>query len=280
MASPLVSVIIPTYNRPQQAVGAVESFLRQTYRRIEVIVVNDGGTPEVGPAVNALADPRLRFFSKQNGGLASARNYGLRQAQGEYVTFCDDDDDVYPQRLELHLAHMAATGATVSFCNAHVVTADRARPFFRQPPVPSFAGLFYRTNPPPNTFLVLRAAIERVGGFDERLRVCEDLDLWLRLLPQHRFDYLHQPLVRYVRHPGAMSNDLQTMSREISRLTENYVRAHAVELPPEFLQKFRRLMLLRQGKRQLRERDLFGGLTTAYEWIATAWSRPRTPSAS
>ncbi|MDO8559770.1 MAG: glycosyltransferase [bacterium] len=280
MANPLISIIIPTYNRPQQAVAAVQSFLRQTYQRFEVIVVNDGGTQEVGPAVSALDDPRIRFVSKLNGGLASARNYGLRLAQGEFVTFCDDDDDVYPQRLELHLAHVEAAGAAISFCNAHIVTGRRTRLFFGHAPQPSFTGLFCRRNPPVHAFLVARECIERAGGFNERLRVCEDYDLWLRLLPRYRFDYFHLPLVRYVRHPGAMSNDLPTMSREICRLAENYVRVHTAELPPEFLQKFRRLMLLRQGKRQLREHDFLGSLMTAYEWLTAAWSRPRTPNAS
>lgn len=257
MAEPLVSVIIPTYNRPQAVEHAIRSFMAQTYPHFEIIVINDGGT-DVTAAVSAVADRRVRCLNKPHGGLASARNWGLREAHGEYVTFCDDDDDVLPERLEHHLAHLAATGVAVSFCNAYVVTDRQTRLFFQHPPEPSFPGLFYRRNPPVHAFLAARECLRSVGGFNETLRVCEDYDLWLRLLPSERFGYLDEPLVRYNRHPQAMSQDRQLMSQVTGRIATAYFQRHRSELTQPFRKKFARLMTLRQVRRQLRSGNLTG----------------------
>lgn len=268
MLHPLVSVIIPTYNRPHHLVAAVRSFLLQTYQNFEIIVVNDGGTEEAARAISLLPDSRIRYITKPNGGLASARNLGLRHARGKMITFCDDDDDVLPDRLECHITHYEKTGAIVSFCNAYLVTAHRTRQFFHDPPTPTFSGLFYRLNPPVHAFLLNRECIARAGGFDERLSHCHDYDLWLRLLSCYPFTYLHKPLIRYHKHHGSMSQNRVRMSQTICSLAERYVQEHTAELSPEFHRQFRRLMLVRQAKRQLRVGDLHGLGTTVMQFLS------------
>jgi len=89
---PKVSVIIPAYNQSQLVSEAIESVLRQTHRDVEILVVNDGSTDDTEEAVKQIKDGRVRYFYKENGGGASARNYALDRASGEFAAFLDHDD--------------------------------------------------------------------------------------------------------------------------------------------------------------------------------------------
>lgn len=102
--SPVISVIIPTYNRAQYLPDAVDSVLRQTFQDFEVIVVDDGSTDETAEVMKQYAsDQRVHYFQKENGGCASARNFGLDKAQGEYVEHLDSDDTLLDNDLELKI---------------------------------------------------------------------------------------------------------------------------------------------------------------------------------
>jgi len=97
---PLVTIIVTTYNRPGTVLKAVNSVLRQHYRNIECLVVNDGGA-DISDRLITIKDDRLRYVTKPNGGLSSARNYGLRQAHGELIGFLDDDDWLLPDHVRV-----------------------------------------------------------------------------------------------------------------------------------------------------------------------------------
>lgn len=98
---PKVSVIIPTYNRADVITGTIQSVLGQTIRDLEVIVVNDGSPDTTQQVVEAIDDPRVRYFRKDNGGPADARNFGLAKAGGEFIAFLDHDDYWAPAFLEV-----------------------------------------------------------------------------------------------------------------------------------------------------------------------------------
>src|SRR5579862_254532 len=102
---PLVSVVIPTYNRSQQTIAAIESVLAQTYPYFETIVVDDGSTDGSGEVIQRFISQRanghqMRFLSQPNQGQSSARNTGIAKAQGEYIAFLDSDDVWIPEKLE------------------------------------------------------------------------------------------------------------------------------------------------------------------------------------
>jgi glycosyltransferase involved in cell wall biosynthesis len=109
MTSPLVSVVIPTFNRGYCLGRAIESVLGQTHGRIEVIVVDDGGTDDTAQVVEAYRrrDDRVRYVRRANAGPAAARNTGIRRARGEFVVFLDSDDAFEPWLIELELACLA-----------------------------------------------------------------------------------------------------------------------------------------------------------------------------
>lgn len=101
----LVSVVIPTYNRAGLVPAAIRSVLAQTYEKFEIVVVDDGSTDETEAVIRREFgdDPRVRYFRKENGGVSSARNFGLRQNRGEFVAFLDSDDVWLPGKLELQV---------------------------------------------------------------------------------------------------------------------------------------------------------------------------------
>lgn len=113
---PLVSVIVPVYNVESYLKECLSSLLAQTYRNIEIVLVDDGSTDGSGGLCDRLADvdPRIRVFHKANGGLSDARNYGLRQAFGEWISFVDSDDWVSPVFIEALLCAASETGCEIS----------------------------------------------------------------------------------------------------------------------------------------------------------------------
>lgn len=99
MNPPFFSVIVPMYNKETAIQTSIRSILSQTYKNFEVIVVDDGSTDHSVDTIKQFSDERLKFYSKSNGGPSSARNYGIKKAQGDWITFLDADDILYPDAL-------------------------------------------------------------------------------------------------------------------------------------------------------------------------------------
>lgn len=120
--SELVSAVIPTRNRSELVVKAVQSALHQTHPRIEVIVVIDGSDPQTESALAKIHDPRIRIFLlAANVGGAEARNIGVRAARGEWIAFLDDDDEWLPQKVSLQLAAAYAREAAFPVISSHLI---------------------------------------------------------------------------------------------------------------------------------------------------------------
>jgi len=113
--NPLVSAIIPTYNRAHVICDAVESILAQTYREIEVIVVDDGSKDDTLPRLKQYGD-RIRVVSQANAGPAAARNRGIAVAQGELIAFLDSDDLWLSTKIERQVALLQRAGESVPCC--------------------------------------------------------------------------------------------------------------------------------------------------------------------
>lgn len=115
---PLVSVVIPMYNVGEYAVACLRSVIGQDYANLEIIVVNDGSTDQtLRLCTKELArEPRAAIYSKDNGGLSSARNYGLERAKGKYVTFVDGDDVLAPQAVKTLVRIAERESAPLSIC--------------------------------------------------------------------------------------------------------------------------------------------------------------------
>ena len=117
---PEVSVILPVYNVGEYLDICMESLERQTFRDFEALLINDGSTDDSADRCRAWAekDSRIRFFDKDNEGVAPTRNLGVRLARGEYLAFVDPDDWLDPTYLEKLHARLEETGADVASCES------------------------------------------------------------------------------------------------------------------------------------------------------------------
>ena len=186
-SDPLVTVVIPTWNRKALVREAVDSVRGQTYRHWELIVVDDGSRDGTGEALSALAEPRLRILTlEHSGNYARGRNIGARSGSGDLVAFLDSDDLWLPHKLEIQVEAMRRSGTRWCFANYTHIDADRRPIPERAPAFQGGTGAFLRaileerTAAFVGTLLIERGLFEDVGGFDEELFYA-DVDLALRL---------------------------------------------------------------------------------------------------
>mgnify|MGYP005837720585 CR=1 FL=1 len=195
---PLVSVVIPTYNRAQFLREAIESVLAQTFTGWELIVVDNGSTDGTA-TLCASYGPKLTYLLEQRQGPAAARNRGIAAARGEFVAFLDDDDIWLPEKLARQLELMEQfPAAGVVGCGQRCMDLS-GRVFYTEPGKPRYelAELKLRCGPVGTTSgaLVRKACLEELGGFDEGLRFNEDWDLWLRIVRRYELRGVVEPLV-------------------------------------------------------------------------------------
>jgi len=198
-----LSVIVPAYNREQVVRETVDSVLGQTERDLEVIVVDDGSTDSTGEVVKGIGDERVRYFRKENGGAASARNLGLSKAGGEYVAFLDSDD-VWPEDYaEVMLRHLEGEGDFGAAYSPMTVVYPGGEKIRSYKQLEGNSGwltvdLFKRGFVWPSA-AVFRSSVWKDFYFDEFLRKSyEDGDAFLRLSMRTQFLFVPdvQPLYR------------------------------------------------------------------------------------
>ena len=207
----LVTVIIPAHNQARFLGPAIESVLGQTYAHLELIVVNDGSTDETREVILTFADPRLRYVEQENQGLPAARNAGLRGAWGRFVSFLDADDLFLPAKLADLLAVLTAD-PEVDLAAGQALPIDeqgrRVGHVFDRPLPADPADLLFGNPLHVGSVLLRRAALDRVGAFDVRLRSYEDWDLWLRLARAGcRMRWIDRPVSLYRFHTHQMTRD-------------------------------------------------------------------------
>jgi len=208
-ASPLVSVIIPTYNRAGIICETIDNVFQQTYTNIEVIVIDDGSKDDTLARLRSYGN-RIRVISQANAGPAAARNRGIEVSSGDIITFQDSDDLWKPSKLERQVRMLAAVDSSVPccLCNADFGTIDGKQwtSFdISQINTEYSEGLWINVTEVLATRFVLfnqtvairRKAIEKVGIFDETLKYLEDYDLPLRLAAEGPWAYIQEPLVIY-----------------------------------------------------------------------------------
>lgn len=131
--TPLVSVVIPLYNRADTITSAIESVLGQSYQDFEILVIDDGSTDEPHLAIDAIGDERIRLIRQDNAGACSARNRGIEAARGEYVAFLDSDDSFFPWHLSDSVAMLESLGGNSVVYGQVVVDRGNGREFLKPP---------------------------------------------------------------------------------------------------------------------------------------------------
>ncbi|MBP2002143.1 glycosyltransferase involved in cell wall biosynthesis [Paenibacillus shirakamiensis] len=198
---PKVSVIIPFYNC-KYVNQAIESVLQQTYPHVEIIVVDDGSTSN-----QELIEPykhRIRYLYKPNGGTASALNYGIAHATGQYFAWLSSDDRFLPNKLEQQLGFMYKKGAAASFTAYYYIDDTGSRTgevhnIFKTRQ--EFYEVLLKGCPINGCSVMLHMNVfKQVGVFDEERLYTHDYDLWVRVLEIYTFEYLDELLLEYRVH--------------------------------------------------------------------------------
>jgi glycosyltransferase involved in cell wall biosynthesis len=195
----LVSVIIPTFNRCGLVREAVASACVQRGTEFEVVIVDDGSTDDTAAALENEFGARVRILRTENRGVAAARNLGVAASRGELIAFLDSDDLWLPGKLAAQTAFFAAR-PEAEICQTEEIwirNGVRVNPcaHHRKPSGDIFEPSLRRCLVSPSAVMLRRELFERVGGFDERLLVCEDYDLWLRIARDTPVWLIDRPLV-------------------------------------------------------------------------------------
>lgn len=224
-----VSAVIPTFNRCDLTSRAVTSVLNQTRSPDEILIIDDGssdGTKKKLP--NQF--PEARFISQEHRGVSAARNRGVREARGDWVAFLDSDDEWQPRKLETQLKSLEET-PSYQVCHTNEIWIRRGRRVNPMKKHEKRGGHIFRYCLPlcvisPSSVILHKSVLERVGGFDESLPVCEDYDLWLRITPLYPVLYLAETLVmKYGGHQDQLSRSLWGMDRFRIAALEKVIRS-------------------------------------------------------
>jgi len=206
---PLVSVIVPTYNRPLSLEKTLISILNQTFSDIEIIVVNDAGE-DVSNVIRILDDDRISYIeNEKNKGLAGTRNVGILKARGKYVSFLDDDDLFYPTHIEILVnemedkPQMAGVYSDVNMCYMRddgvilqeqvIYSLDWKKNYFYGV---NFLNVL--------SYMLKKEVIIDIGLFDESLRALEDYDMLIRLSKKYYLKHVPVITCKYIRQNKTM----------------------------------------------------------------------------
>lgn len=255
--SELISIITPVYNVEKFIVETVESVLKQTYSNWELLLVDDGSTDKSTEICKqyALKYKRIKYFYKQNGGQASARNLGIKEAKGEYITFLDSDDLYFEDKLENHFLNLQNHEADFYYGAGLMLFENRPNNkiesykwfYGENTGVDFFKILYHSCSVNINTVFVKKKIFDSVGLFDEstELRGTEDWDLWLRIaLSVNKVYGASEPKVYYRIHDNGIH--LQKANMKIGKWKiyeklENQKIIHPLVRKREYRYVFREL---------------------------------------
>lgn len=211
MSQPLISVIIPTYNRADTLAEAICSVLSQTYDNIELIIVDDGSTDGTDEVLEQFSGQVISRRTKNNSGACAARNLGLKISTAEYVAFLDSDDLWLPNKLEEQFTALVSlppeycgvySGYTRSRMNDR---QGRGRDVIPEHEVTASQILGRNTIGGMSCALLRKSAVMQVGAFDESLPASQDWDLWIRLCDQFRMMPISMVHLTYREHSSQIS---------------------------------------------------------------------------
>ncbi|MEA1919859.1 MAG: glycosyltransferase family A protein [Campylobacterota bacterium] len=197
-----ISVIIPAYNRVGTIARAIESVLAQTYKPREIIVVDDGSSDATSEVVKMYDEVSL--LRQKNMGVSAARNNGVMMAESEWIAFLDSDDTWQSDKLQKQLAfHKQNLTCKVSYTDETWIRNDhhvKIPKKFQK----GWGDLYERSLEQciiaPSSVMIEKKLYDRMEGFDETLEVCEDYDLWLRIMKHESFGLLNEALIN--KHGG------------------------------------------------------------------------------
>lgn len=204
---PKVSIIIPVYNGSNYLREAIDSALAQTYKNIEIIVINDGSSDEGRTeAIAKSYGDKIRYIYKKNGGVSTALNVGILAAEGEYISWLSHDDVYMPNKLEVQINYLRNEKNPIIlysdyyFINSESGISGRCR--VSNAPPEKFLYMLITSYPINGcTTLIPKACFDIVGLFNEKLKTTQDYEMWFRLARKYKFKHIRDTLIKSRLHP-------------------------------------------------------------------------------
>jgi glycosyltransferase involved in cell wall biosynthesis len=237
---PAVSVVIATYNRAKFLPETIESILRQSFHDYELLVVDDGSTDDTQRSLKPY-ETRLRYLYQENRGPSAARNLGVRHAKADWISIQDSDDLCTPSHLQTLWDYVKDhPNCGMVFANGDylggrehnrdtIIPRDKSRQLARR--AVELNDFFEKSILRLQAALISRRAYDSLGGHDESLRICMDLDLGFRLLMNFPVAYLDDVVFSYRKHEGNIGRNeelrLTENIRVIEKLLQQYPSARA-----------------------------------------------------
>ncbi|HVM38991.1 MAG TPA: glycosyltransferase [Sphingomicrobium sp.] len=255
---PLVSVVVPTYNRAEYIVETIESVLQQTYPNIEIIVIDDGSTDDTAEVIRPFA-PRIRYVWQDNAERGASRNHGLRLASGKYIAFLDSDDVWVASKVEAAVAFLEAN-PHVGLVYTDAVQIDsngkELRLLRASGPSGRVTGKLLENNfVSIGTHMARTEVVREIGGFREerQLSGSEDWEMWVRLSLVTDFAYMPSVTAKLRTHSGNTMTNAGAMRRSMERAAELFRQSE---------------VLAKVGRRSLRRMDANIALVNAINYCS------------
>ncbi len=222
---PLVTVIIPTYNRESTIKRAIDSVLGQSYKNLEVIVVDDGSSDNTIQIVNSYQDKRLRLIClSENCGANIARNKGIACANGEYIAFQDSDDEWFKDKLKIQLNCMTKSNKKVCYC-PYILIENNIKTIVpncsdsKELCEEKIIDTLRKRNVIPTPALILhKEVIETVGMFDETIRRLQDYEYAIRICQKYEIAYVSKPLLNSYRMEQCITNNRSALVDSVKKI--------------------------------------------------------------
>jgi glycosyltransferase involved in cell wall biosynthesis len=233
MNDTIVSIIVPQFNRKEFLYNNLQSLLNQTFKNsYEILVVNDGGE-SVQDVIDFFRDDRIRYFEKPNGGLSSARNYGLKQARGKWISTIDQDDGAFDNFLEKMVTFLEDTGHKICYCDSirmiqkkdtkgeyQIVHRDMPYSIDYNSDLLLVMNLF-----PCNCLMAAKECFDNVPPYDETVKVYEDFKMNIELSLKYNMVHLPIPLVWHTwREDGSTMSSSRDFTTPIPDIYRKYYK--------------------------------------------------------
>jgi glycosyltransferase involved in cell wall biosynthesis len=275
MSTPLISVVIPSYNYARYLREAIDSALGQTYPEVEVVVVDNSSTDNTLDVLRSYGD-RIRWFQQANEGVSGSRNRGIKESRGEVVAFMDADDAWLPEKLARQMEMLSNPRVGMVYCGLQYVDSqgrnlERSVKGLRGQVLKKLALL----EPPGvpacgSSALIRRKCFDEVGGFDRELSISADWDMWRRIACHYEIEFVSDPLVLYRQHDSAMHLKIDVFEHDmLHAFSSMFSDPAAAEVHPLRRQCYANLYSMLSGSHFYARRwgkSILYGLRTVMVW--------------
>ena len=243
----LIDIILPSYNRASILDRAIQSVLNQSHQHFRLFVVDDGSTDETSHVMaKYIGNEKIHYLKQENKGVSGARNYGIKNSSADWIAFLDSDDEWLPQKLATQVKFIQDYPELRFIHSNEIWIRHGARVNPKKKFDKSNVDIFKRSLElcliSPSTVVMKRELSSQHGHFDESFTVCEDYDLWLKILAREEVGFISEHLIRkYGGHDDQLSTKYHAMDfwriRSMSKLISTNISQDKKEMIREEIKK-------------------------------------------